>query len=54
MPKKEPIVMKAADKVLAKTIDYTFEPSALPRDMFNYEDAVDLPAFLRKSRLKEL
>ncbi len=54
MPKKEPIVMKAADKVLAKTIDYTFEPSALPRDMFNYEDAVDLPAFLRKSHLKEL
>lgn len=54
MPKKEPIVMKAADKVLAKTIDYTFEPSALPRAMFNYEDAVDLPAFLRKSHLKEL
>jgi len=54
MPKKEPVVMRAAEKVLAKSIDYTFEPSALPRDMFNYEDAVDLPAFLRKSHLKEL
>lgn len=54
MPNKEPIVIKASDRVLAKSIDYTFEPNNLPKDMFHYEDAVDLPAFLRKSHLKEL
>jgi cell division protein FtsZ len=54
LPKKEPVVMKAAEKVLAKSIDYTYDPGLLPRDIFNYEDKVDLPAFLRKSHLKEL
>lgn len=53
-PRKEQVVVKASEKVLAKTIDYTYDPGLLPRDIFNYEDAVDLPAFLRKSRLKEL
>jgi len=53
-PKKEPVFLKTPEKVLAKSIDYTYDPVSLPRDIFNYEDAVDLPAFLRKSRLKEL
>jgi cell division protein FtsZ len=53
-PKKEPVFLKAPEKVLAKSIDYTYDPVSLPKDIFNYEDAVDLPAFLRKSRLKEL
>jgi cell division protein FtsZ len=54
LPKKEPVVLKAAEKVLAKSIDYSYDPGLLPRDIFNYEDKVDLPAFLRKSHLKEL
>ena len=53
-PRKEAVALKASERVLAKTVNYAFEPSAMPRDIFNYEDAVDLPAFLRKSRLKEL
>ena len=53
-PRKEQMVVKPPEKVAAKTIDYTYDPGLLPRDIFNYEDAVDLPAFLRKSRLKEL
>ena len=53
-PRKEPVFMKATEKVISKSIDYSYEPAAMPRDMFNYEDAVDLPAFLRKSNLKEL
>lgn len=53
-PKKEPVLMKAAERVLAKSIDYKFEPGAMPRDIFDYDNAIDLPAFLRKSNLKEL
>jgi cell division protein FtsZ len=53
-PKKEPVVMKASERVLSKNVNYAFEPGPMPRDIFNYEDAVDLPAFLRKSHLKEL
>jgi len=54
MPRKEQVVVKPAEKVLAKTIDYTYDPGPLPKDIFNYDNPVDLPAFLRKSRLKEL
>jgi cell division protein FtsZ len=53
-PQKETAVVKASERVLAKSVNYTFEPGSMPRDIFNYEDAVDLPAFLRKSHLKEL
>lgn len=53
-PHKEPVALKASERVLAKSVNYAFEPSSMPRDIFNYEDAVDLPAFLRKSHLKEL
>ena len=53
-PKKESVVMKASERVLSKSVNYAFEPGTMPRDIFNYEDAVDLPAFLRKSHLKEL
>jgi cell division protein FtsZ len=53
-PQKETAVVKASERVLAKSVNYTFEPDSMPRDIFNYEDAVDLPAFLRKSHLKEL
>jgi len=53
-PRKEQLVVKPPEKVAEKAIDYTYDPGPLPRDIFNYEDAVDLPAFLRKSRLKEL
>jgi len=53
-PQKETAVVKASERVLAKSVNYTFEPGSMPKDIFNYEDAVDLPAFLRKSHLKEL
>jgi len=53
-PRKEQVFVKPPEKVAEKTIDYTYAPGPMPRDIFNYEDAVDLPAFLRKSRLKEL
>lgn len=53
-PRKEQMVVKPPEKTLAKTLDYAYGPGHLPKDIFNYEDAVDLPAFLRKSRLKEL
>lgn len=53
-PHRESAALKASERVLAKTVNYTFEPSSIPGEIFNYEDAVDLPAFLRKSHLKEL
>ncbi len=53
-PKKEPVVMKASERVLSKSVHYAFDPGTMPKDIFNYEDKVDLPAFLRKSHLKEL
>jgi cell division protein FtsZ len=54
VPKKETVVPKAAERVLAKSVNYTFDPDTMPRDIFDYENAVDLPAYLRKSNLKEL
>jgi len=54
VPKKETVVPKAVERVLAKSVNYTFDPDTMPRDIFDYENAVDLPAYLRKSNLKEL
>jgi cell division protein FtsZ len=53
-PKKEPAALKTAEGMIARSADYTLEPASLPRDMFNYDSSIDIPAFLRKSRLKEL
>ena len=52
-PVKEPISFKGSERVLAKSLT-TFDAGAQREDIFNYEDAVDLPAFLRRSAQKEI
>jgi cell division protein FtsZ len=52
-PKKEPVALKPAEQVFSNASSLVLESAALPRDMFNYDSAIDIPAFLRKSRLKE-
>jgi cell division protein FtsZ len=53
-PIKEPVNFKGSDRVLAKTLNCAFDPESAKTDFFNYEDAIDLPAFLRRSSQKEL
>jgi cell division protein FtsZ len=52
-PVKEPISFKGSDRILAKSLGSSIGAAALKSDAFNYEDAVDLPAFLRRSAQKE-
>ncbi len=52
-PVKEPVSFKGAERVLAKSLT-TFDSGAPREDIFNYEDAIDLPAFLRRSPQKEI
>jgi len=44
---REPVSLKASDRILAKSLNYSLEP-AMPRDIFSYEEEMDLPAFLRR------
>lgn len=52
-PVKEPVSFKGAERVLAKSLT-TFDSGAPREDIFNYENAIDLPAFLRRSPQKEI
>jgi cell division protein FtsZ len=52
-PLKEPVTFKGSERVLAKSLT-TFDAAAAKEDIFNYEDAIDLPAFLRRSQHKEI
>lgn len=52
-PIKEPVNFRASEKVLAKNLNYDFDAKTASKEYFNYEDAVDLPAFLRKSSQKD-
>lgn len=52
-PLKEPVTFKGSERVLAKSLT-TFDAAAAKEDIFNYEDALDLPAFLRRSQHKEI
>jgi cell division protein FtsZ len=52
-PVKEPVSYKGAERVLAKSLSTHFDANAPKEDIFNYEDAVDLPAFLRRSSSKD-
>jgi cell division protein FtsZ len=52
-PVKEPVSFKGAERVLAKSLT-TFDSGAPREDRFNYENAIDLPAFLRRSPQKEI
>ncbi len=52
-PAKEPLSLKGSERVLAKNLS-TFDAVAPKDAIFNYEDAIDLPAFLRRSVQKEI
>ncbi len=53
-PVKEPMSFKGSDRILAKSLGSSIEATALKSsDAFNYEEAIDLPAFLRRSSQKE-
>jgi cell division protein FtsZ len=45
---REPLALRGSERVLAKSLNSSAEP-AMPRDMFTYEEEIDLPAFLRRS-----
>lgn len=53
-PAKEAVSFKGSDRVLAKNLNYAFETKTAMHDGFKYDEAVDLPAFLRRSAQKEL
>ncbi|MBI5102872.1 MAG: cell division protein FtsZ [Nitrospirae bacterium] len=53
-PVKEPLSFKGSDRVLAKTLTLDFETMRRNSDGFKYEEAIDLPTFLRKSPFQEL
>jgi len=53
VPVKEPVTFKGSERILAKSLT-TFDAGAPREDIFKYEDAIDLPAFLRRSPQKEI
>jgi cell division protein FtsZ len=48
-PSKEPLSLKGSERVLAKSLDCNFDSKSAENEIFNYEDTIDLPTFLRKS-----
>jgi cell division protein FtsZ len=58
-PRREPVAFKASERVLAKNLNAplevqkTAEMQKTAPEMFNYEDTIDLPTFLRKSPQKD-
>jgi cell division protein FtsZ len=52
-PAKEPVHLKGSERILAKSLEYT-DDNLRRADIFNYEEALDLPAFLRRARQKGL
>jgi cell division protein FtsZ len=53
-PVKEPVSFKGSDRILAKSLGSSVGAAALKGgDAINYEEAIDLPAFLRRSSQKE-
>lgn len=53
-PPVEPPVLKGAEKVLSKTLNYQFEKKPVGRDILDYDETVDLPAFIRRAHQKEI
>ena len=53
-PVKEPMSFKGSERVLAKSLSYRLEPKPVTSEVFNYEDAIDIPAFLRRAQQKEI
>ncbi|MDA8105401.1 MAG: cell division protein FtsZ [Nitrospiraceae bacterium] len=52
-PVKEPVSFKGSERVLAKSLSTHLDANTQKEDIFNYEDAIDLPAFLRRSSSKD-
>ncbi len=52
-PVKEPVSFKGSERVLAKSLSTHLDANTPKEDIFNYEDAIDLPAFLRRSSSKD-
>ena len=52
-PVKEPVSFKGSERVLAKSLSTNLDANTPKEDIFNYEDAIDLPAFLRRSSSKD-
>jgi cell division protein FtsZ len=52
-PVKEPMNFKGSERVLAKNLAH-FDVNASKEDIFNYDEAIDLPAFLRRSAQREI
>ena len=52
-PVKEPLSFKGSERVLAKSLNTHHDANAPKEEIFNYEDAIDLPAFLRRSSSKD-
>jgi cell division protein FtsZ len=52
-PVKEPINFKGSERILAKSLGTGIEANTLNSDGFGYEEAIDLPAFLRRSPQQE-
>jgi cell division protein FtsZ len=53
-PVREPVTFKGSERFLAKSLGGACEASLGSPDSINYEEAIDLPAFLRRSAQKEL
>jgi cell division protein FtsZ len=53
VPVKEPINFKGSERILAKSLGTGIEANTLKNDGFGYEEAIDLPAFLRRSPQQE-
>lgn len=47
-PKREPVVLRGSERVLAKSLLSQYDTESMTKEYFNYEEALDLPAFLRK------
>ncbi|MEW6108685.1 MAG: cell division protein FtsZ [Nitrospirota bacterium] len=52
-PAKGAVNLKGAERILAKSINYSFEQKPSLNGAFNYDEALDLPAFMRRSPQKE-
>jgi cell division protein FtsZ len=53
-PIKEPVSFKGSERILAKSLNSGIDANAANSNAFNYEEAIDMPAFLRRSLQKEL
>ncbi|MBI5641457.1 MAG: cell division protein FtsZ [Nitrospirae bacterium] len=52
--KNEPLNLRASERILAKSLNYNLSADEAKTEMFDYEEAIDLPAFLRRAQQKSL